>query len=335
MHRVVVEAADAGAANAGGFSLEIEHLPDQSALPEEPPVHPIAVCGQQRLETGQHAKAEEALAGDVLVAREAVGHPGDVGGQQQEQVRRRGVHSLPEKFGTHRGAQVAFGRRVAQERVDTRLETFDPVHEEHQVHRRRPVDRVPRRRRRPHASQHGKKRIEGKRAPRIEAHGAAAAQDHLTRAKRVRARSRRGVRNGQPAAPAGGVETRVRGGARHVVDRRPVHVAAAQRVGLPPPLRGQQRRDERGGCPRDRRGRVARGDHRQARRRLALGSPGVGVAVDPEQGRDLGVRPAREQRRMPPKERRRKPERPDGVSDIVLAVTVGALAVLPRLAPVD
>ena len=45
-----------------------------------------------------------ALAGDVLIAREPVGHPGDIGGQQQEQVRRRVVHSLPEELATHGGA---------------------------------------------------------------------------------------------------------------------------------------------------------------------------------------------------------------------------------------
>ena len=35
VHRIVVEAADAGGARAGGFGLEIQHLADDAGFPEQ------------------------------------------------------------------------------------------------------------------------------------------------------------------------------------------------------------------------------------------------------------------------------------------------------------
>ncbi len=183
VHRVVVEAADAGAAHPGGLGLEIEHLPDQPALPEQPPVHPVAVRGQQRLEARQHAEAEEAVAGDVLIARQPVGHPRHIGRQQQKQVRRR---AAPAPTGT-RDAWRRAGRSSAagsrRKRVDARHEPLDAVHEQHQVHGRRPVES------RPTAAPCGRTRVSiernassGSVASRVEAHGAATPQDDLARA---------------------------------------------------------------------------------------------------------------------------------------------------------
>src|SRR5262245_28911267 len=40
VHFVVEEAADAGGANSSGLRLEVQHLPDQAALPVEAAVHP-------------------------------------------------------------------------------------------------------------------------------------------------------------------------------------------------------------------------------------------------------------------------------------------------------
>ena len=77
------------------------------------------------------------------------------------------------------------------------------------------------------------------------------------------------------------------------------------------------------------------GDDREAFGLFALGVAEVGVTVETEQRRDLRIRPARQQRQPPSEERRGKPQRADRVAEVVLAVPKGALAVLPRLPPVD
>ena len=118
---VVVEAPDAGAANASGLGLEIQDLTDEAALPEQAPVDPVAVLGQRSLEPRQHAEAEEPFAGDVLIAREAVGDPRHVGRQQEQSCTGRppkpkgggGSHRNSDRIAARSSGSAAGSRRNA------------------------------------------------------------------------------------------------------------------------------------------------------------------------------------------------------------------------------
>src|SRR5687768_7303667 len=67
-HRVVEEAADAGAGYARRRRFQIQHLTDQPRLPEQAAVGPIAFLLQRPGEVRDHAEAEGALAGYGLKA---------------------------------------------------------------------------------------------------------------------------------------------------------------------------------------------------------------------------------------------------------------------------
>src|SRR5207249_2767283 len=61
VHRVVVEAADAGAACAGGFGGKIQPLADHACLPEQVAVEGRTELLQAGVELGNHAETEESV----------------------------------------------------------------------------------------------------------------------------------------------------------------------------------------------------------------------------------------------------------------------------------
>src|SRR3954470_844782 len=63
VHRIVIEAADARAAGAGGFGLEVQHLTDEATFPEQPAIEPVAVRTQRGFEPREHPETEEPIAG--------------------------------------------------------------------------------------------------------------------------------------------------------------------------------------------------------------------------------------------------------------------------------
>src|SRR6185503_10991899 len=65
VHGVVIKTPDSCPARPGGLSLEIQHLTDHSALPEEPSVEPLTPIADRRFEARNHAETEEAVAGDL------------------------------------------------------------------------------------------------------------------------------------------------------------------------------------------------------------------------------------------------------------------------------
>ena len=68
---------------------------------------------------------------------------------------------------------------------------------------------------------------------------------------------------------------------------------------------------------------------------LRFGTCPIGLPVHAQQARQFLVGPVRQQPQRPPEERRRYAQRRDRVPDIVLAVSECALAVLPRLPPLN
>src|SRR3970040_1720962 len=63
---IVEVAADAGQTNARLFSLEVQHLADETGLPEDIPVERGAIGNQAVPVVGDHGQAEGPIARDVL-----------------------------------------------------------------------------------------------------------------------------------------------------------------------------------------------------------------------------------------------------------------------------
>ena len=68
MDRVVKEAADACAAQAGSFGSQIENLANGTTLPEEARIEPGPKAQQGLFEVGKHAQAEASVRGNLLMA---------------------------------------------------------------------------------------------------------------------------------------------------------------------------------------------------------------------------------------------------------------------------
>ena len=121
-----------------------------------------------------------------------------------------------------------------------------------------------------------------------------------------------------------------------VVDNRPAHVAVAQVIGLSRPRAGAHGRNQRGAVVRrELAGPGRRDDREHAARIVPFGVGIVRVAIEADQRRDLVVRPVRQHHGAAAGDCRRHRQRGHGVAEVVLAVAERALAVLPRLAPVD
>jgi len=102
---VVVVAADPRRAAARGLGLEIEHLADEPAFPEEPAIEPFPLLAQRLLEARHHREREEPVFRDVLIAREAIGDAAGVDGDEEKEVRAleaSRVGWFPQEVGPHR-----------------------------------------------------------------------------------------------------------------------------------------------------------------------------------------------------------------------------------------
>src|SRR5262245_14592035 len=66
MGGIIEVAADARGAHTGGLGLEVQHLTDQTRLPEQAAVEPGSQLDQRSGELGEHRDAERAVAGDLL-----------------------------------------------------------------------------------------------------------------------------------------------------------------------------------------------------------------------------------------------------------------------------
>lgn len=80
MQGVVEIAADAGAAEAFGFGLQIQNLPQQSGLPVQLAVAP-GVGADDGFEFAEHAHGKATVAGDRLMAVHGPGNDPAIGSQ--------------------------------------------------------------------------------------------------------------------------------------------------------------------------------------------------------------------------------------------------------------
>ena len=87
VHGIVEKASDARPGNTGRLRLQVEKLADHAALPKEPFVEPSPVGIQRRPKSGNHAKAECAVPGDILSATEGLGNPGGI--SRPEEIERQ------------------------------------------------------------------------------------------------------------------------------------------------------------------------------------------------------------------------------------------------------
>src|SRR6267378_498533 len=81
MHLVVEKAADTGGADAGGFRLEVQNLPEHSAFPMERSIAPGVAC--RDLVMGEHPQRIAGVRGDVLVTADEPGGVAEVIGDEQ------------------------------------------------------------------------------------------------------------------------------------------------------------------------------------------------------------------------------------------------------------
>src|SRR6185503_17312142 len=102
----------------------IQDLSDHPRFPEQPAIEPLAVLAKRLLEARQHAQAEKAVAGDVLIAREPTGGSACVDWRQEIQAV---GHRFPQVLGTYRGPRVRRRVRVASRPVETRVYVEDGV----------------------------------------------------------------------------------------------------------------------------------------------------------------------------------------------------------------
>ena len=242
----------------------------------------------------------------------------------------RGAELAPQPLRPHRLLQRLECRVFAQERVEPRLQSLDPMHEQSQVDPRRPGPSVPRRcaRARQQGLQHCVENLGGDRGHRIEIDCAAPLAKEGAHGK-VESRCRRRDRGACSASCAGGVRgLRVASCARSMSGHCTCSVL--NRFGLPDQCAVRAAATQR----IDRR-RLARPDPKQTVRFLALCRRVVGVAVQTEQRCDILVGDSIEHPRLPAERGRRVADGRDGVAAVVLAVAERAHAVLPRFAPVD
>src|SRR5438128_594245 len=129
-------------------------------------------------------------------------------------------------------------------------------------------------------------------------------------------------------------------GARNLVDERPLHVVFAQLTGTSAPTPAPHGLDERAtnvlrAARYRRRYGVGTSNGEHAAGLLSLGVDEILVAIDAGKSAHVRMRPVRQHRRAPADKRGGHADGGDGVTEIVLAVSECAFAVLPCLAPVN
>ena len=333
MDGVVVEAADAGRADAGGLRFEIEHLPDDARLPEQMPIERRAELARGSVEVRDHAEAEEAVGGDVLVATDAPPARRAVAACEADRAARLVARRLPQELALacareadrappDRATAVKTGRRVRRRggrraRGERAASTTA-----------RPTALRPRQRRR-RASQE-RRAID--RGPAVEARRRCGAAGAARRASTF------AVRTGAElplAAPAPAI-VRPGSSVARAISSMNVHCTCSSLSWLarpyhtPVPDRARRERDRPRATAEAR-----RPDHSDdAAGLFAFRVDEVLVAIEADQRGDVAMRPGGQQPRRQP-ERGRDADGGERVAEVVLAVAERALAVLPRLAPVD
>ena len=182
MHRVVEETADAGAAYAGCFGLQVEHLPDDAGFPVQPAVEPGAVLLQRRGVFGDHADRKRAVRCDLLATGYTLSSLSMVACLQQVKRQRlgTGLRLLPDKTRVHLRLQRGALCRVANQKIQARRQVTHAVDKDRQVDRRLPRQGCEGQLPRQQPLGDAMKRLPADAGHAVDVHRAAALTDDLT-----------------------------------------------------------------------------------------------------------------------------------------------------------
>ena len=144
---VVEVAADSGRTDAGGLRFQVKHLAKHPGLPEQSPIPARAPATDRVAKLGEHAEAESAVGGDLLVA---AGYPGDIlevcfGQAPEPQVLGAIWRPFPQERVSQVPAGFVHGLPIPFEQVQTRRQPANPVDENAEVEKRFPRQHIPRR----------------------------------------------------------------------------------------------------------------------------------------------------------------------------------------------
>jgi len=262
VHLVVEETADPGGADAGGLGLEVQHLPEHSALPIERSIAPR--LAHRYFVMGEHPQRIAGVGGDVLVTADEPRSVLQIVGDEQIKRQLGRADLVPQPVGPKRCFQRRERRRIPHKHVEPRIECVHAMNQDCSVHLGGPGPGTPRRRAgaRQRRIEHGKKRIGADTRGAIKCDCAAPLPEDL-RCREITYRLP--CRLVDRARPIRGlvIQARLAGEPVRLLDIGPLDVIGAQSIGLAMPAR-------RGGRQFCRR-RPARGNPQQAFRRLCFG----------------------------------------------------------------
>jgi hypothetical protein len=343
VYRIIVITPNTGRARTGRFGLEIQHLSDETTLPEQPPIKPLASFAQRLFEPRNHRETKKAILGNVLVARQPVRNSTRIDRHEQEQVRRCtgfSVYRLPHELRPHCGLPVVKNSRVAYVRVDAGRQILHAVDEEHEVNVRTPVDRIPRRRYRAQPIEHPEQCVASKGDVWIEGECAAALKDQgagVWFAGSGFGSGDTGVERSRFIDAVFACAPRITGRGHDFIDDWPLNMIATQAICATEPRAISRCTHQRVGVKSGIANRESRipADDRDALRFFAFSLAVIRITIEAQERRNLRIRPFREQLHAPSEQRGCEAECTDGVTGVVLTVAKRALAVLPRFTPDD
>ncbi|MCY1392407.1 hypothetical protein D9M71_72780 [compost metagenome] len=325
MHRIVEVAADAGAGQPGRLGFQVEHLADLPALPVQARITPGALL-QGSVEAGQHGQGDAAVGGDLLAAGEKARQATGVAVQQAVQ-RQLVAGPLPEEILAQTLGQFAFRSGAACQPIEPRRQTLHAVDEQQQVDPRlAKAGEGHRRVGRHQAAQPGQQQVRLDAAAAIHGLGAASAVQQWAQRQSGVIHNRAGL----GCVPVG--RWQARGPAQSVdpFQFRPVTLLAGEAIGRAMQLqRGEaiQQALVKGELPF-----LRRAYPQQHIGVLALDEAGP---VQPQQGIQGFLRDPAHHPHLPAEGAGGDGQRHQGVAQVVLAIAIGALAVLPGFAPGD
>src|SRR6266446_2183205 len=116
VHLVVEKAADPGGADAGGLGLEVQHLPEHSALPIERSIAPR--LAHRYLVMGEHPQRIAGVGGDVLVTADEPRSALQIIGDEQIKRQLGRADLVPQPVGPKRCFQRRERRRIPHKHVE-------------------------------------------------------------------------------------------------------------------------------------------------------------------------------------------------------------------------
>ena len=323
MYSIVEIAADASGGQPRRLGLQVEQLADLPALPVQPRITPGAGL-QRRIEAAKHGQGDAAVAGDSLAAGEKARQATGIALQQAVQ-RQLGMRPLPEKILAQPALRLAIDPRQP---IQPRLQALHAMDEQQQIDLRRLAAHRQRHRRmgRQQALQPGEQQLGVN--PALAVHGLRAAPSMQQRAQRQAGIIHlNAARVSQPRLGGQG-----RRAAQRLHPRQLWPVAVMRREAIGTALQFQ-----RGQALQQGRGQREFGGLTGAYPQQAVAMLGLVKtrAIQAEQAIQLRLGHPTQQPHLPAQGAGGNRHSGQGVAQVMLAVTVGALAVLPRLAPGD